>query len=123
MRFGNKALPLKQFQRLAERIPETRMPPKPLDWCGNDASARNHQQPVPFSEDPLYLRLHWRAERGAPRRFVGNFELKLVDLLREGYVREEGEGLVRLRLFHGDNDLIYIQRGHAWPGLPIGRLR
>ncbi|HEV2882300.1 MAG TPA: hypothetical protein VGX24_13550 [Pyrinomonadaceae bacterium] len=55
----------------------------------------------------------------------GIFNLDLRNLLAAGYIRVEPktEGHeVRLRFYHGADNVIYIQTKMNAPGLPIGRM-
>lgn len=119
----NEALPPEQFHRLVERTSEARMTGLHRNWTGNDQSGRWHHGKVRLSEDPLYLRLHWKAGPEFRPHFVGNFEIKLRKLLINEYLGDEGDGLVRLKFHHGRDDVIYIKRRIEWPGIPVGHLR
>ncbi len=106
-----------------ERTSEARMTGKHRNWTGNDQNARCHHGRVRLSEDPLYLRLHWKTSPTASPRFVGSFEIKLRKLLVNEYIRDEGGGFVRLRFYHGHDDVIYVKQRLDWPGIPVGHLR
>lgn len=79
-------------------------------WTGNDITARNHHGPVSLKETPLVLDLRWRRSAQHQPVAVGVFKLDLPGLLKAGYVRpEKTPGAVRLRFWHGEDDMIYIQ--------------
>ena len=94
------------------------------NWIGNDASARNHHGVVYLSESPLRIRLSWRASRGNSPRIVGIFDLDLRKLLTAKYVclEKESRDAIRLRFYHGMNDVVYIQVNRNGPALPVGTL-
>ena len=92
------------------------------DWTGNDESARSHHGRIPLSESPLRLRLSWKKGPKDSARLVGIFDLDLNQLLTAGYIRYEPNSTseVRLRFYHGSDNLVYIQVNSKEPGLPIG---
>lgn len=94
------------------------------DWVGNDTSARNQHGVVYLNESPLRLRLSWRASREDPSKFLGIFDLDLRKLLAAGHVRLEKESrdAIRLRFYHGMDDVVYIQVNRNRPALPVGTL-
>ncbi len=55
---------------------------------------------------------------------VGEFVFDLSDLLARGYVRKEGSksGAIRLRFYHGTDDVIYVQTNSKGPALRIGKV-
>jgi hypothetical protein len=118
----NEALPPEQFHMFVERTSEARMRGEHRNWTGNDQNGCCYYGKVRLSEDPLYLCLRWKAERQAIPRFVGNFEIKLRKLLINDYLLDDGDGFLQLRFYHGNDDVIYIQRCAEWPGIPVGHL-
>lgn len=94
------------------------------DWTGNDDSARNHHGVVTLNESPLKLRLSWKKSAKDSAKLVGVFEINLRELLKGGYVRSEPntENAIRLRFYHGSDDVIYVQVKRNEPSLPIGKI-
>jgi len=92
-------------------------------WTGNDRNARIHHGVVFLSESPLKMHLSWKQFPEAPACFIGEFDLDLYELLAEGLVRLESgrPEAVRLRFYHGFDDVIYIQTCAKNPGRPIGK--
>ncbi len=91
-------------------------------WTGNDVTARNHHGPVNLDESPLTIGLKWRKSPKHAAISVGVFKLDLSGLLKAGYVREEKtRGMVRLRFWHGPDNLIYIQVNSESRKLPVAR--
>lgn len=90
----------------------------------NDESARNKQGAITLIESPLSLRLSWRKGQRDPAYLIGIFDLDLQGLLRAGYIRLESksEKEVRLRFYHGLDNVIYIQVNLKKPALPNGRV-
>jgi hypothetical protein len=70
------------------------------------------------------MHLSWRRTKDAPICFVGEFDLDLNELLTNKFVRWENEkaGAIRLRFYHGSDDVIHIQINLKNPGLPIGKI-
>lgn len=89
-------------------------------WIGNDAKGRHHQNKVSRTETQLYMHLSWKAGSDAPVQFVGCYELDMVQLLAQGYLRADGPDAVRLRFFHADDGNIYIQSRLDAPRLRVG---
>lgn len=77
-----------------------------------------------LNESPLKLRLSWKQTPKDSSQLIGIYELDLRRLLVAGYVRVEPktETEIRLRFYHGHDNLIYIQVNSNEPGLPIGRM-
>jgi hypothetical protein len=94
------------------------------DWTGNDESARHNHNRVSLNESPLKLRLSWKHTVKDSSHLIGIYELDLRRLLEAAYVRLEPktENEIRLRFYHGHDNLIYIQVNSNAPGLPIGRV-
>ena len=92
-------------------------------WTGNDRSARNHNGVVYLSESPLKIRLSWKSSPNSAAQFIGEFDLDLHDLLARGFVRlETGKpGGIRLRFYHGFDDVIYIQANKDSSTFPIAK--
>jgi hypothetical protein len=89
-----------------------------LDWTGNDESGRQHHNPVPLSNSPRDVRLHWKTSKNAQPRFIGCYRLDLHKLLTEGYVRKDTAPThVRLRFFHSEDGGIHIQVRRDSPAL------
>jgi uracil-DNA glycosylase len=109
---------------LARRVDDSHVADVRRDWTGNDDSARNHHSVVLLSESPLRLRLSWKRGRTGKAQFIGVFDLNLPGLLAAHHVRlEPGEtNAIRLRFYHGTDEVIYIQVNSQSPGLPIGRM-
>jgi hypothetical protein len=93
------------------------------NWTGNDRSARTHNGVVYLSESPLKLHLSWKSGPSNPARLVGEFNLDLHGLLAKGFVRSEKSkpGAIRLRFYHGLDDMIYVQTKRNGPMLPLGK--
>jgi len=96
------------------------MPPLHRSWTGNDTSRREQHERVPVAETPLFLNLSWRRSRDSIPVHVANLKLDLAGLLAGRYVREDGPGHVRLRLFHDDDGSICIQTKTGEPRLIVG---
>lgn len=94
------------------------------NWTGNDENDRHHHGKIPLIDSPLRLRLYWRKNSREPSCLIGIFDLDLQGLLRAGYIRLEpwSENEVRLRFYHGLDNVIYIQVNSKKVALPIGRL-
>jgi hypothetical protein len=92
-------------------------------WIGNDRSARNHHGIVNLDERPLRIHLSWKVSPGSQVHGVGAFELDLHKLLEAQLIRRESSkpGKVRLRFWHGFDDMIYIQARPEGDALPIGQ--
>lgn len=114
------ALPPEQYQCYVERTSGPRKSRR--EWTGSDQSGCCCHGRVRLSEDPLYLRLHWRAGPHSPRFLVGDFKLKLRKLLINQYIFEEAEGVARLKLYRGHDDVIRIKERIEFPGIPVGSL-
>jgi len=110
--------------KLVRRIEGPEVSGGKRDWTGNDESARNHNSVVRLSESPLRLRLSWKRGPNDQARLIGVFDLDLPGLLAARHVRLEpsAPNSVRLRFFHGTDEVIYIQVNSQTPGLPIGRM-
>lgn len=106
------------------RVPSEQATSIRRDWTGNDESAKSHHGKLPLSESPLRLRLSWKKSPKDSARLVGIFDLDLKQLLKAGYIRYEPKSTseVRLRFYHGSDNLVYIQVNAKEPGLPIGRV-
>lgn len=96
------------------------------DWTGNDEKGKrsHHDRNVSLNEGLLRLRLSWKESSDAPVHFIGVFELDLRKLLAANYIciSSESQDKVRLRFYHGLDDVIYIQVNNDGPGLPIGTM-
>jgi hypothetical protein len=93
-------------------------------WVGNTESNRNQNEKVHLSESPLRLRLTWKESPKHDAHLIGIFNLDLQRLLEAGYVRldSKSENEIRLRFYHGWDNVIYIQANMKAPALPIGRM-
>ncbi|MBN2284422.1 MAG: hypothetical protein JXO48_11085 [Deltaproteobacteria bacterium] len=115
--------PLPQFGHLAQRVQQGSLLQKNRHWTGNDDFEHHYHIAVPLDHDPLYLHLSWKRHADGAAEFIGIFKLHIGTLLQEGYIRQEGGGKVRLRIFHGSDDVLYIQTRSGKPALAIGELR
>jgi hypothetical protein len=109
---------------LVQKVPNEDASDIRRNWTGNDENDRHHHGKVPLIESPLRLRLHWRKSSRDPSCLIGIFDLDLHALLRAGYIRPEpgSENEVRLRFYHGLDNVIYIQVNSKKAALPIGRV-
>ncbi len=112
--------PLDQFSHLATRIEQGSLLQKNRHWTGNDEFERHYHIVVPRWQDPLYLHLSWKEGTTARPRFIGSYALHLGTLLSEGYIRAENDNTLRIRIVHGSDNLLYIQRRSGKPALAIG---
>ena len=121
---SDESYPLLSVSHLARRVQNSEVSEIRRDWTGNDESARNHHERVDLGESPLRLRLSWKKSPKDPVHLIGVYELDLRQLLTAGYTRIEPktQNEIRLRFYHGYDDLIYIQVNSKEPGLPIGRM-
>ncbi len=121
---SEESFPLPNMSRFVRRVPNEEASDVRRDWTGNDESGRNHNGKIPLSESPLRLRLSWKKSPKDSARLVGIFDLDLGRLLEAGYIRRElkSKNEVRLRFYHGWDNLIYIQVNLKEPGLLIGRV-
>ena len=119
-----ESYPPASMSHLVRRVPNEGASNIRRDWIGNDESERNHNGKVPVSVSPLRLRLSWKKGPKDSARLVGFFDLHLNQLLKAGYIRYEpkSESEVRLRFYHGWDNVVYIQVNLKEPGLPIGRM-
>jgi hypothetical protein len=119
-----ESFPPASMSHLVRRVENEEASDIRRDWTGNDESDRNHNGKVPLSESPLRLRLSWKKSPEESARPIGIFDLDLRRLLKAGYVRPEpkSENKVRLRFYHGWDNVVYIQVNLKEPGLPIGRV-
>jgi hypothetical protein len=121
-RYRTEELPPPRHRTCVERISETRMAGQNRrSWTGNDRNARAHHGKVRLEEDPLYIELRWKDGPGARPRSVGHFKLDLRKLLAGEYVRQEQDGTIRLRFYHGPDGVFYVQQRLDYPAIPIGR--
>ena len=119
-----ESFPPASMSHLVRRVPNEEASDIQRNWTGNDESARNQQEVIPLIESPLRLRLSWRKSSMESAYLIGIFDLDLQGLLRAGYIRLEpmSEKVVRLRFYHGLDNVIYIQVNMKEPALPIGRV-
>ena len=95
---------------------------KTRQWTGNDEIYNYYHEAVPLKNDPLYLSLSWKRKSDGPVEYIGTFKMNIEALLSKGFIRAEGEKNVRLRICHGEDDLLYIQTKSGEPALAIGEL-
>lgn len=121
---SDESYPLLNVSHLARRVQNSEVSEIRRDWTGNDESARNHHGRVDLRESPLKLRLSWKRSSKDPVHLIGVYELDLRELLTAGYARIERntQNEIRLRFYHGYDDVIYIQVNSKEPGLPVGRM-
>ena len=112
---------LAAFELLCRKLLPKSAPGVHREWTGNDESARNHNGRVLLKPNPLRLRLSWRKSSTERAQLIGVFDLDLQKLLAANYIRLEPgtQDKVRLRFYHGSDDVIYIQANMEGPGLPI----
>jgi hypothetical protein len=115
--------PPSHLNHLAKRIKETEVKSVDRNWTGNDESKRNHNGVVYLNESPLTLCLSWKTAPNQNAKLIGIFELDLRKLLNANYVRPESSkpDAVRLRFYHGYDNVIYIQVNNKEPRLPVGK--
>ena len=108
---SDESYPLLSVSHLARRVQNSEISEIRRDWTGNDESARNHHERVDLSESPLTLRLSWKRSPKDRVHLIGVYELHLRQLLTAGYARSEPktQNDIRLRFYHGYDDVIYIQ--------------
>jgi hypothetical protein len=121
---SEESFPPANMSRFVRRVPNEEASDNRRDWTGNDENSRNHHGKIPLSESPLRLRLSWKKSPKDSARLVGIFDFDLRRLLEAGYIRLEpkSENELRLRFYHGWDNVISIQVNLKEPGLPIGRL-
>lgn len=96
---------------MVKKVPPDELPAEHRSWTGNDANRRNHHGRIPAGENPVYLELHWKKDKNAPRKLVGGFILDVIALEKEGYLTQGPAGDIRLRFFHELDGCICIGRG------------
>lgn len=116
--------PPASMSNLVQKVPNKGASDIQRNWTGNDENGRHHHGKVRLTESPLKLRLCWRKTSRDPSSLIGIFELDLQGLLRSDYIRSEpgSENEVRLRFYHGLDNVIYIQVNMKKPALPIGNI-
>jgi len=121
---SDESYTLLSVSHLARRVQNPEGSEIRRNWTGNDESARHHHGRVSLNESPLKLRLSWKRSPKDSSHLIGIYELDLRRLLDAAYVRVEPktENEIRLRFYHGHDNLIYIQANSNEPGLPIGRV-
>lgn len=121
---SDESYPPESMNNLVRRVQNAEASDIRRDWTGNDESNRNHNGKVHLSESPLRLRLSWKESPKHNAHLVGIFDLDLQRLLEAGYVRldSKSENELRLRFYHGWDNVIYIQANMKAPALPIGRM-
>jgi len=114
--------PLTQFKHLVRRIEQPSFLHKHRRWVGNDDTDHHYHIAIPYRQEPVYIHLYWK--RGTPEaaEFIGTYKLSVDALLKEGYIRKDGRDKVRVRICHGNDDLLYIQTRSGKPALAIGTL-
>jgi hypothetical protein len=119
------SLPLSHLSYFARRVQASEASNIESHWTGDDEKGRrSHHGIIALSKSPLRLHLSWRRSSRDSMQIIGIFELDLWKLLEASYIRVESgtEGEIRLRFYHGLDDVIYIQVNMKGPGLPIGQL-
>ncbi len=118
----DESYPAYNMSHLIQRVPLEKASNIRRDWTGNDESARNHNGKVSLSENPLRLRLSWKKGPKHSVHLVGIYDIYIKQLLKAGYIRYEpnSESKVRLRFYHGLDNVVYIQMNSQGQGLPIG---
>lgn len=116
--------PLHHLSHFARRVQDSDAGEIHRNWIGNDdkGNRSHHDRNISLNESPLKLRLSWKEHSDAPVQFIGVFDLDLNKLLAANYIHvsSESEDKVRLRFYHGLDNVIYIQVNNDGPGLPIG---
>lgn len=116
--------PLPHLSRFARRVQDSEAGEIHRDWTGNDEKGKrsHHDGNIYLNKSPLRLRLSWKESSNAPVCYIGVFDLDLQKLLAAKYIctSSEPQDKVRLRFYHGLDDVIYIQVNNEGPGLPIG---
>lgn len=120
---SGESYPPASMSHLVRRVPNEGASNIRRNWTGNDESARSQNEKIRLIESPLRLRLSWKKGSKDYAQLVGIFDLDLQRLLKEGYIRLDANSdtEVRLRFYHGWDNVIYIQVNRKEPGLPIGR--
>jgi hypothetical protein len=85
----NQQLPEKENAHLAERVAETPLGIKPRRWTIRDDNNQHHHGKFTVTDEPLYIRLLWRADGTSQVEEIGLYRLDLKNLLAEGFVRPE----------------------------------
>jgi len=121
---SDESYPPARMNHLVRRVQNADASGIRRNWTGNDENHRNQHERVPLSESPLRLRLSWKKGPRDSTHLIGIFDLDLMRLLEAGYIRIDAESQdeVRLRFYHGLDNLIYVQVKTKEPGLPIGRM-
>lgn len=112
-------LPQARSLAFVEKVSVNELPAEHRCWTGNDANKRNYHGRVPAGENPVYLELHWKKSRNAPRQLVGGFILDVTALEKEGYLVESGGGDIRVRFVRESDGCVYMGRGID-KRIPIG---
>ncbi|MEA3470556.1 MAG: hypothetical protein U9R24_02445 [Thermodesulfobacteriota bacterium] len=115
--------PLSQFRHLASRIDQESFLYKYRRWTGNDDFEHHYHIAIPITQKILYLNLSWKRNSSSNAQFIGIFRLDMENLLSEGYIRKDGGDKVRLRICHGNDNILYIQTRSGKPALAIGKLQ
>jgi len=78
-------------------------------WTLRADNNSHHHGIVRLSESPLYLDLSWRATAADRPQPVGTFRLDLIALSKNGCIRSESAGSVRLRIVRTEDGCFYVQ--------------
>jgi hypothetical protein len=106
---------------LARPINEVALTAGFLNWTGNDNSARNHNGAV-RKRSQIDVMLRWKQSSSSPAKFIGCFRFDLAALFRLGYIRQDSRPeCYRVRLYHAEDDFIYIQASSDGPFLRLAR--
>jgi hypothetical protein len=119
---SKESYPLSQFRHLVSRIDQESFLHRYRHWIGNDDFEHHYHIAIPKNQETLYLNLSWKKKSDSPAEFIGMFRLDMQELFSEGYIREDGKDKVRLRIYHGSDDILYIQTRSGKPALAIGKL-
>jgi hypothetical protein len=96
-------------------------------WVIRDDNNQHYHGVVPLSETPLFVDLRWKPAANGPEQHVGNYRLRLPELLAGDFARFEREGEkgdgIRLRFVRGAGGAISIQSKSDRPALGIGRVK
>ena len=111
-------------QKLCQAVTHAPVGARVRSWTLRDDNHGHHHGVVKLSESPLYLELSYRSTAApSPVHRVGLFQLDLLRLLLNNYVRKDpidspGSG-IRLRIVHAEDGKFYIQVSAAKPRLQM----
>jgi len=120
---GESEFPPSELKHLASRIDRAEAQGRESRWVGNDDIQRHHHGAINLNRDPFYLSLSWKRGRAAPVHPIGFFKLHLSRLLERGYIRDDSiPGKVRVRIYHAEDDVLYLQVKRGSPRIALGRV-